>query len=483
MWTNNIKGNSESNSSYENTIFDKIEQILDWKITKSELDSMSKKYGFKKTIDDILNKYSDTKKLAIFIMSEINPDIFKTHLELHNDLDVVKLAIQKNSNLYYSIATKLKNNEVIWQEMIKSMIRENKNFFDVELFINSYFVKNSKKLFDFYFIYLDKANNHLSNDLSKNLFELKQSNLDLYTHLNENKLFITKWKNITINNSFIKQFNIEVNKDSIFRWLDQNEKNVFIINKLITYFGVSYSSLWPEEKNIFDLVLNLINIQISKEIKEKNKKLEEKDIDFEEKNIETSTELSDYEDDEFNDFADFSYPECNSYRVTGGYNIETITWKKIFITNTEKDKFTTKALKNYIKFHNTMRNLWLNFLWDKYSHDFKILCNNKIWVNYMLWEWITDSKMLSILNMIWRNVWVPEHRVLDEKWKETNSIKCFKTLWDAKEAFWEIKETWMINDKKYSDWSTFWNWAVENKLIEVLCIDQKGNGLNISKWK
>jgi len=130
-----------------------------------------------------------------------------------------------------------------------------------------------------------------------------------------------------------------------------------------------------------------------------------------------------------------------------------------------------------------MRNLWLNFLWDKYSHDFKILCNNKIWVNYMLWEWITDSKMLSILNMIWRNVWVPEHRVLDEKWKETNSIKCFKTLWDAKEAFWEIKETWMINDKKYSDWSTFWNWAVENKLIEVLCIDQKGNGLNISKWK
>jgi len=184
MWTNNIKGNSESNSSYENTIFDKIEQILDWKITKSELDSMSKKYGFKKTIDDILNKYSDTKKLAIFIMSEINPDIFKTHLELHNDLDVVKLAIQKNSNLYYSIATKLKNNEVIWQEMIKSMIRENKNFFDVELFINSYFVKNSKKLFDFYFIYLDKANNHLSNDLSKNLFELKQSNLDLYTHLN-----------------------------------------------------------------------------------------------------------------------------------------------------------------------------------------------------------------------------------------------------------------------------------------------------------
>jgi hypothetical protein len=26
-----------------------------------------------------------------------------------------------------------------------------------------------------------------------------------------------------------------------------------------------------------------------------------------------------------NDFIDFSYPECNSYKVTGGYNIETIT--------------------------------------------------------------------------------------------------------------------------------------------------------------
>jgi hypothetical protein len=127
--------------------------------------------------------------------------------------------------------------------------------------------------------------------------------------------------------------------------------------------------------------------------------------------------------------------------------------------------------------------LWLNFLWDKYLNDFKILCKNKIWFDYMLWEWITESKTLSVLNIIWKNIWIPEHEVIDNKWKKTNKYKCFDRLPDAKKVFWEIKETWMINWDKYSDSSAFWNWAVENRLLESLCIDPNGMWLNITKWK
>jgi len=75
---------------------------------------------------------------------------------------------------------------------MKSMIRENKNFYEIELFLNTYFENDSEKLFKFYFKYLDKVNDFLSDDLSKNLFELKQKNKDLYDHLHSHKLFTTK---------------------------------------------------------------------------------------------------------------------------------------------------------------------------------------------------------------------------------------------------------------------------------------------------
>lgn len=484
MWSNNTEGNKEHESRYENDIFKKIELILDWKISLWDLVTMSQKNWFKRTIDDILNKYADTKRLAIFIISEVDSSVFKSHKNLHTDIDVVKLAIQKDSNLFNFISSELIKNKEIWKEVVKSMVRENKNFYEVDMFITTYFIKDSKEIFDIYFQYLENANKYYTNDLSKNLFSLKKSNKSLYNLLQTHKLFTTKWKIITINNDFIKKFVTEIVKDEQFQSLTQKEKDVFIILKLGSYFNISNNTLSDEEKVIFDLVLSLINIEISKKIKELMKKEEKEKPQPWIPSTENEKEASDsYKEDDFNEFADFSYPECNSYKVSWWYNIETITWKKIFITDAEKDNFTTKALKNYIKFYNTLYNLWLNFLWDKYSHDFKILCNNKFWFDYMHSEWITDWKMLSILNMIWRNVWIPEHKILNDKWEETNEVKCFNTLWDAKDAFWEIKETWIINGTKYSDSATFWNWAVENRLIEVLCIDQKGHGLNISKWR
>lgn len=484
MWTNNTKTNKEAELSYQNTVFKQIEKILDWKITVWELISMNQKNGFKLTIDNILNKYSDTKKLVIFIISEVDNNLFKTHKEFHGDIDVVKLAIQKDSNSFYLISSaELKKHKDVWKEVIKAFIRENKNFYEVEFFLETNFKKDKKKLFETYFEYLSSVNDYYINDLSKNLFFLKDTNKILYDLLHTNKLFTPKWKNIIINENFIKKFVNEVLKDELYEKINLKEKKEYIIKKLYTYFLIANNNLSSDEKVIFDLALNLINISLSKKIKETKKKEEEKP-EFEISSTEKKKEVPDlHKDDDFNDFIDFSYPECNSYKVSWWYNIETITWKNIFISENEKENFTTKALKNYIKFYNTLYNLWLNFLWDKYSYDFKILCNNKFSFDYMHSEWITESKTLSVLNMIWKNIWVPEHQLVDEEWNESAQIKCFKTLWDAKNTFSEIKETWMINNIKYSDSTSFWNWAVENKLIEVLCIDQKWNWLNISQWK
>ena len=59
---------------------------------------------------DKLKNAAATKKLAIFIISEVDSEFFRIHKELHSDIDIVKLAIGKDSNLFYSITTKLKNN-------------------------------------------------------------------------------------------------------------------------------------------------------------------------------------------------------------------------------------------------------------------------------------------------------------------------------------------------------------------------------------
>jgi hypothetical protein len=74
---------------------------------------MNQKNGFKSTINNILDKYTNTKKLIIFIMSEVDSDVFKTHKDFHTDIDIVKLAIQKNSNLFHFISSELKKHKDI----------------------------------------------------------------------------------------------------------------------------------------------------------------------------------------------------------------------------------------------------------------------------------------------------------------------------------------------------------------------------------
>jgi hypothetical protein len=62
----------------------------------------------------------------------------------------------------------------------------------VEIFLDTYFLKDKKNLLKIYFDYLSNANDYYTNDLSKNLFSLKESNKALYDLLHKNKLFTPK---------------------------------------------------------------------------------------------------------------------------------------------------------------------------------------------------------------------------------------------------------------------------------------------------
>jgi hypothetical protein len=148
--------------------------------------------------------------------------------------------------------------------------------------------------------------------------------------------------------------------------------------------------------------------------------------------------------------------------------------------------FSSVALKNFVKFYGLLYDLELNFLWDKYNRDFITLCNNKIWLDYTSNDWITEAKSLSILNLIGKNIWIPETKlwIRDDDWNEKTQLKCFKTIAEAKLAFWDVKSTWKINGEYIMEPGTFSNYSiVEAYMIQNDLIDSKRNSINLSKFK
>lgn len=487
-----INNSKEQEQKFENPVFEQILKIIKAPITEDEIQKMEKKFWFKNTVFKIIEKDKLNKDLAIFLINEVSPKYYENFKNLQNDKDVAKIAIIRDSSNFLFTSKKLKKDLDLWVFVIQSMVREWKDFVNVELFIQNNFQEFSKELLEKYIFFLEQAGKIYYWDLTKELIELKNSNLDLYKIFEKKWIIKKKLRKITVDSDFIIWITKEILCEDYLN-LDNKDKLNYKITYLENILWIKFIQYWQNEKYIFSKIIELISIEEilleKKIIKIKEKKNQDKKKEEKKEESQNKEKQNEKNKQEFDELVDFAYPESRLHKISDGYNLETITWKKIFISENEKDKFTSKSLENFIVFYNTLYNLWINFLWDKYSYDFKILCNNKFWFNYTSWEWITESKMLSVLNLIWKNIGVPEENykeeVIDEKWNKTTIKKvwCFKTLWDAKISFLHIKETWIINNKRYSDDSMFSNWAIENKLIEVLCIDQKWNWLNISKWK
>lgn len=170
----------------------------------------------------------------------------------------------------------------------------------------------------------------------------------------------------------------------------------------------------------------------------------------------------------------YSYSMFWSYcdiKVADDFNLK--------ISKEEQLLFTTKALDNYIKFYKLFYELWLIFLFERYNY--KSLLNDK-WISfdYTSWEWITEDKILRILNLIWKNIWVPEYDFLKNDWEIVKETKCFNTLSDAKLEFKNIKWSSMINWELIE---TNWNvWAVEKKLSKEWKLDFAKGIVNFTKW-
>ena len=145
----NQKNNKEQ-VNFTNPIFDEISKLVKDTLDIWKLQSLEKKLSFNEAIFEIIKQDKTNRNLALFLISEVSSDFFKRFDYLHLDKEVVKLAISKDSSLFYSISNELKTDPEIWLYVIKSMIREWKNFLEVEKFVDVFFPKSKNFLLSKY---------------------------------------------------------------------------------------------------------------------------------------------------------------------------------------------------------------------------------------------------------------------------------------------------------------------------------------------
>ena len=474
-WIN--KENEEVNLVSKN-----ISKILGLEIWKLEIEEQKKWSSF--LIDGILKKYSKHKKLAKYLLSEVDSKYFsKLDINLRSDKEIILVAIRASSDNYKFIADNLKTQDFVAYEIIKSFIREDKNYFEINTFIDTNFLKLKKDLLKFYKKQLNKIDRVLSDDLTKNLIYLNENNIEFFELLKNNKIVIGKWNKINVNPNFINDLEKYFHNNDDYKLADIEWKKQIKFNYLMHILWVNGIYINNELSSILYSIIGLCNLKQDKkniEKKVKEEKYDSENFDDEDDNNIKDWKIKNNDDDIFSDKLDYCLPNYTYTYSWWWYYINSPSNIPVIINEEEKNNFTSKALQNFIKFYSKLYKLWLSFLWDKYKTKFITLANNKFGLDYLNWDGITAWKTLSVLNLIWKNIWVPEKEIIWEDQKPLKEIKCFKTLWEAELKFEGIKSSSMINGEFIQ--TGIWTWVVEKKLHLERKIDIIKGDLFMNNW-
>lgn len=428
----------------------------------------------------------------------INKALREVLKENKDNVELAKIAISESySNLAFIDRSLLTHPEIA-KEVIKSGIRDGISYFEIDGFVKKYFKLNTE-LFSSIYKYFDnkikQASRLHNDDLLKSIQVLNNKNSSLLEVLKEKEL-VTMWRKSRVSDKFIKF----LKKSILDLWedyirLSEDDKRLKNLSMLESYLGMELRDLDDDElffiKTVLKISLQSIDLKKIDDTIESKKKKDKKQEEAQKEEIEDIDE-----DDEigFDERLDFCYPWCSYTPLSSWwYELETRTNKKLKITEQENKNLTSVSLRNYIIFYETLYDLGLNFLWDKFKSSFVVLLNNNFWFDYISWEWVTESKLLSTLNTIWKNIWVPEkeiplsrpfpQREKGVSTEEKKIVTCFDRLDEAKLVFRDIKKTGKINWESFSENWVFSGGAVENYLDIHWLTDKEKWVLNISAWK
>lgn len=477
----NPQNEKENIENKENPVLKKVSEILHlqaWEIeTKKTWDKVHKE------ISRLLQnqEYASNKSLWQYLIREF----WKKYLSvidgtpLKNDKDIIVLKLRQDSNYFYDLTLEQQKDTKIAKEMIKSLVREWVNFFDIKVFLEKYYNKKEfVALLSFYKAYLEQEERVYKDDLSKILIDIERTNKVFFDLLKKKWVIQVWWKKISISSSFINDY-LKTLENTNQNFQDRNAFEVYKLELLLALLWLKEKELDENSKIFIEYFLNLVNNKANKR-QAKKEKIEEEEL-WTEEVIHKKPHLA-AEKDVFEDRLDFCLPECSYYISGWSYVVETVWNKSVKLTQQEVERFNSRSLSNFVRFYDMMYSLWLNFLWDKYKSGFVTLLNNNIWFDYTSWEWFTESRILSVLNLIWKNIWIPEREIVSDTWESKKIIACFERLDEAKMAFWDINKTWKVNWETLSEMWMFSRWAVENMLILNWKLDPENSSVNISDW-
>ena len=246
--------------------------------------------------------------------------------------------------------------------------------------------------------------------------------------------------------------------------MSDEEKKVFQQSLIESYLEIDLSKLDEDERFFINTILKVtiqsIDLKKIEEIVDRENDKREEEEENERKQILEESKMED-ENMAPMDKLDYCLPYCSSTYSAWIYTISSDWYMDAKLSEEELSRFTSVWLKNYIKFYHTMHSLWLGFLWWKYKSSFVTLLNNKVWFSYPDWAWVTESRFLRVLNLLWKSMWII--------WKidDDNYIKPYDTLEWALKAFRDFKWSGKVKDKV---------------LIENLVDEDKFEVLLKSRW-
>lgn len=442
-----------------------VSQVLDiLGIKKNTFESVEG--TFRDNIDVIIAgtpEAKTNKKLALYLINEVDVKYFHTFQSLHGDKQVALAALKQDSNVFFRLKWELQKQTQFWEETLKSFVREKTGFIEIEKFLSKYFSDEwiFEKLFSFYKKYLQKAQYFFSWDIEKQLISLREKHSSLYTLIFKKKFLEQEGKKIILWKWFLEDFSQSI------EWLPENlspkEKKMKYIEIIQGFLNMKNSDITEDIMMFFESVLSLICIKKQKPQKGDDLEDQDEEIIYDDPTQETEDRL------------EFCVPQCN-YSLTDSWDCDLMLWANIHmrLPKQEFESMTDRSLKNYVRWVMKLTQLWLWFAL-KHEQQFFSICD----VDPFSGEWLSEWKLLKILNKVWKKIWVPEKN-FQEIDKEGNEVKkevwCFQRLDEAVYQFRQIASTGKVYEKHICDPSKKWS-----KSIAQIALEQKW--YFSSEWK
>lgn len=448
-----------------NPILERVAGIL-W-VSEEKLSKTLEKKQIPGTISAILElpEYANHQELALFALEEEKITFTQISPKLRKNPDFIQRIIFLMPHFFSYLSPDEQHDQRYIYSEIKGMVKKRKNFLEVESFLKQYIpdLEEREKYRSFYREYVKLVGYFFAYDIEKYLFELNQYQPELLHSLLERNFFEVIGKEFKIGKSL---WTIARDIYASLQSQGINEEQEFI-EKLLISLGIK--QWWINKKEIW--LWKSLYEQVSLESVSSSQEKESKETEVDE-----SSQGSSLSRDE--EKINYALPHyISSVWISGKCQIYYNETKSIEMDEKQLQDMTLAALENYMIFLRVFDELGLSFLSERYRDQFL-----HIWgFHYDSGEGITQARLLRLLNIVGKNIGVPEKKYEDEEGNK--KVGCFETLAGAKLAFRYIKETGNINDTFVCAPSERGDYAItEIYLIQNGYIDREGRGLNISKW-